>query len=84
MTDNTIDSLPLSNRTKNILKRAEVNTLNKLTNYSIKELLELVGLGAKDTDEIAKALAQVGLRLKDDEVLEAGGSGFPQLGLIIT
>jgi DNA-directed RNA polymerase subunit alpha len=51
-----IDELELSGRAYNALKRANVNTLLDLLQYSAEDLLEFKNFGQKSADEVCESL----------------------------
>lgn len=56
VTEILIEEIPISVRAYNCLKRAEINTINDLVNYSREELLEIKNFGRKSVDEVILAL----------------------------
>lgn len=54
----TIESLDLSVRSYNCLKRANINTVGELINYSREELLQLKNFGTKSANEVVQVLAE--------------------------
>lgn len=66
----TIESLELSVRSSNCLKRANINTVGELIKYSREDLLQLKNFGTKSANEVVQVLAeQMGLTLRG-EVLD--------------
>jgi DNA-directed RNA polymerase subunit alpha len=55
-TEILIEEIPISVRAYNCLKRAQINTINDLMNYSREELLEIKNFGRKSVDEVITAL----------------------------
>jgi DNA-directed RNA polymerase subunit alpha len=53
-----IEELELSVRSFNCLKRANINTLGELLNYSSEELLEFKNFGKKSADEVVESLSK--------------------------
>jgi DNA-directed RNA polymerase subunit alpha len=53
-----IESLNLSVRAYNCLKRAQINTVSDLLDYSQEDLLEIKNFGAKSAEEVIEALQQ--------------------------
>jgi|TARA_B110000503_G_scaffold128421_1_gene199435 DNA-directed RNA polymerase subunit alpha len=51
-----IEELELSVRAYNCLKRANINTLSNLLNYSLQDLLEFKNFGQKSADEVCEQL----------------------------
>ncbi len=62
--DLPIEELDLSERPRNCLKRAQVNTIGELMNKSIDELLAITNFGQKSLDEVTQKLDERGLVLK--------------------
>lgn len=58
VTEILIEEIPISVRAYNCLKRAQINTVNDLVNYSREELLEIKNFGRKSVDEVIMALEQ--------------------------
>jgi DNA-directed RNA polymerase subunit alpha len=56
VTEILIEEIPISVRAYNCLKRAQINTINDLVNYSREELLEIKNFGRKSVDEVISAL----------------------------
>ncbi|MBI2021126.1 DNA-directed RNA polymerase subunit alpha [Candidatus Giovannonibacteria bacterium] len=59
------DSFGFSTRTQNALSAANLDSLEKISQKTEKELLDLDGVGAKAITEIKKALVKEGLSLKE-------------------
>jgi len=55
--------LNISLRPYTCLKRANINTLFDLVNFSKKELLNLKNFGRKSLEEIEKSLKEIGISL---------------------
>lgn len=60
----TIEELDLSVRSYNCLKRASINTVEELTEYSESEMLRVRNLGKKSLDEVKAKLEELDLGLK--------------------
>lgn len=58
-----IEDLELSERPRNCLKRAQVNTIGELLQKSIDDLLAITNFGQKSLDEVAQKLDERGLSL---------------------
>jgi DNA-directed RNA polymerase subunit alpha len=56
VTEILIEEIPISVRAYNCLKRAQINTINDLVNYTREELLEIKNFGRKSVDEVILAL----------------------------
>lgn len=54
----SIEELQLSVRAYNCLKRAHINSVSDLLNYSQEELLEIKNFGQKSADEVIESLQQ--------------------------
>lgn len=63
----TIDELELSVRSFNCLKRANINTVEELTEHSEEEMMKVRNLGKKSLDEVKKKLAELGLGLRPSD-----------------
>src|SRR5699024_11452872 len=63
----TIEELDLSVRSYNCLKRAGINTVQELTTKSEEDKMKVRNLGSKSLDEVKKKLAELDLRLRNDE-----------------
>ena len=64
----SIDDLDLSVRSNNCLRRADINTVEELTQKSEEDMMKVRNLGRKSLDEVKKKLADLGLSLrKSDE-----------------
>lgn len=59
-TETSIETLDISNRAYNGLKRANINTIEELSSKSKKEISSLDNIGAKTVDEIEKQLEELG------------------------
>ena len=60
----SIETLDISNRAYNGLKRAGINTIEELCEKSKKEISSLDNIGAKTVDEIEKQLEELGYNFK--------------------
>jgi len=60
-----VDTLDLSTRTQNALAGANIRTIGGLARKKVEDLLELDGIGDKGINEIKKALANLGISLKE-------------------
>lgn len=68
-----IESLNLSVRAYNCLKRAQINTVADLLDYSQEDLLEIKNFGAKSADEVIEALqTHLGITLPPEKPARAG------------
>lgn len=65
--DLPIEELDLSERPRNCLKRAQVNTIGELMNKSIDDLLGITNFGQKSLDEVLQKLDERGLSLRTRE-----------------
>jgi DNA-directed RNA polymerase subunit alpha len=65
--DLPIEELDLSERPRNCLKRAQVNTIGELMNKSIDDLLGITNFGQKSLDEVLQKLDERGLALRARE-----------------
>ncbi len=62
-----IQKLNLCNRLHNALKRANVNTVNTLIQYTEEDIGKVKDIGAKFVEEIKERLRELGLYLKNEE-----------------
>lgn len=62
-----IEELDLSVRSFNCLKRANINTVEDLTNKTQEEMIKVRNLGRKSLEEVEHKLAMMGLSLASDE-----------------
>jgi len=62
--DLPIEDLDLSERPRNCLKRAQVNTIGELLGKSHEELLAITNFGQKSLDEVLQKLDERGLNLR--------------------
>lgn len=63
----TIEELDLSVRSFNCLKRANINTVEDLTNKTEEEMIKVRNLGRKSLEEVQHKLAMMGLSLASDD-----------------
>ena len=63
----TIEELDLSVRSFNCLKRANINTVEDLTNKTEEEMINVRNLGRKSLEEVKHKLAMMGLSLASDD-----------------
>ena len=63
----TIEELDLSVRSFNCLKRANINTVEDLTNKTEEEMIKVRNLGRKSLEEVEQKLAMMGLSLASDD-----------------
>ena len=65
--EDSVEILPLSNRTGNCLRRAEIRTVGQLLDYPADKWLDIRNLGQKSADELADLTARIrageGIRL---------------------
>ena len=59
-----VDDLELTERPRNCLKRAQINTLNELLEQTPDELLAITNFGEKSLDEVVAKLDERGLSLR--------------------
>lgn len=62
-----IEDLDLSERPRNCLKRAQVNTIGELLRKSEDDLLAITNFGQKSLDEVTEKLNERGLALRGNE-----------------
>ncbi len=62
--ETTIEELDLSVRSYNCLKRANINTVEDLTNKTEEEMMKVRNLGRKSLDEVLGKLHDMGLALR--------------------
>ncbi len=62
--DLPIEDLDLSERPRNCLKRAQVNTVGELVEKTIDDLLAITNFGQKSLDEVIQKLDERGLSLR--------------------
>ena len=63
----TIEELDLSVRSFNCLKRANINTVEDLTEKTEEDMMKVRNLGMKSLVEVKNKLAELGLSLKPSE-----------------
>ena len=63
----TIEELDLSVRSFNCLKRANIHTVESLTNKSEEDMMKVRNLGQKSLEEVIAKLDQLGLSLKKED-----------------
>ena len=63
----TTEELELSVRSYNCLKRANINTVQELTEKTEEDMMKFRNLGKKSLEEVKKKLAELGLGLKPSE-----------------
>lgn len=67
----SIEELQLSVRAYNCLKRAQINLVSDLLNYSNAELLEIKNFGQKSAEEVIEALyKRYGIRLPNEKHID--------------
>ena len=62
--DLPIEDLDLSERPRNCLKRAQVNTIGELVERTAEDLLAITNFGQKSLDEVIQRLDERGLSLR--------------------
>jgi DNA-directed RNA polymerase subunit alpha len=62
--DLRIEELDLSERPRNCLKRAQVNTIGELLDKTVDDLLAITNFGQKSLDEVVQRLDERGLSLR--------------------
>jgi DNA-directed RNA polymerase subunit alpha len=62
--DLPIEDLDLSERPRNCLKRAQVNTIGELLGKTYDDLLAITNFGQKSLDEVIEKLDERGLSLR--------------------
>ena len=60
----TVEELDLSVRSYNCLKRANINTVEELTQRTEEDMMKVRNLGKKSLDEVKGKLAELGLSLR--------------------
>jgi len=63
--DLPIEDLDFTERPRNCLKRAQVNTVGELLNKSEDDLLAITNFGQKSLDEVIQKLDERGLSLRN-------------------
>lgn len=64
----TVEELDLSVRSYNCLKRANINTVEELTQKTESEMMKVRNLGKKSLTEVKNKLAELNLSLKEEEI----------------
>lgn len=67
MLEMTVEELDLSVRSYNCLKRANINTVEELTERTIEDMMKVRNLGKKSLEEVQQKLASLNLSLKESE-----------------
>ena len=62
--DLRIEELDLSERPRNCLKRAQINTIGELVDKTLDDLLGITNFGQKSADEVVQRLDERGLSLR--------------------
>ena len=62
--DLRIEELDLSERPRNCLKRAQINTIGELVDKTLDDLLGITNFGQKSLDEVIQRLDERGLSLR--------------------
>ncbi|MDQ1360221.1 MAG: DNA-directed polymerase subunit alpha, partial [Acidimicrobiaceae bacterium] len=62
--DLRIEDLDLTERPRNCLKRAQINTIGELVDRSLDDLLNITNFGQKSLDEVLQKLDERGLSLR--------------------
>lgn len=65
-----IEDMPLTVRTSNCLRAANIHTVGQLQQWTRNELLKLPNLGMKSLKEIIEELQKIGLKLRDPLLME--------------
>lgn len=65
--EDSIETLELSARTQNCLRRVKIRTVEDLVNYGYDNLLKITNFGKKRLDEVIKTLQDNGFYLKDQD-----------------
>lgn len=63
----TVEELDLSVRSFNCLKRANINTVEELTQKTEEDMMKVRNLGQKSLEEVQNKLEELGLSLKESE-----------------
>ena len=63
----TIEELDLSVRSFNCLKRANINTVEDLTEKTEEDMMKVRNLGRKSLEEVIAKLQSLGFALKSDD-----------------
>jgi len=64
--------LPFSNRAINVFRRANINTIQQLTTYSVADLNRYRHLGKGTTAEIVTVLGIIGFSLRKPKIVKQG------------
>ncbi len=64
--ETSIETLDISNRAYNGLKRANINTIEELAKHSKKEISGLDNIGSKTVDEIEQQLTDLGIKFREE------------------
>ncbi|MFZ7132943.1 MAG: DNA-directed RNA polymerase subunit alpha [Eubacteriales bacterium] len=67
MLEMSIEELELSVRSSNCLRRANINTVEELTQKSEEDMMKVRNLGKKSLNEIKHKLAEIGLGLRQSD-----------------
>ncbi|MPW24998.1 DNA-directed RNA polymerase subunit alpha [Alkalibaculum sp. M08DMB] len=67
MLEMSIEELELSVRSSNCLRRANINTVDELTQKSEEDMIKVRNLGKKSLNEIKHKLAEIGLGLRQSD-----------------
>lgn len=62
--DLRIEDLDLTERPRNCLKRAQINTIGELVDRTLDDLLNITNFGQKSLDEVLQKLDERGLALR--------------------
>lgn len=62
-----IEELELTERPRNCLKRAQINTIGDLVERTADDLLSITNFGQKSLDEVVERLSQRGLTLRSND-----------------
>ena len=62
--DLRIEDLDLTERPRNCLKRAQINTIGELVERTLDDLLNITNFGQKSLDEVLQKLDERGLALR--------------------
>ena len=63
----SIEELELSVRSSNCLRRANIDTVEKLTQKTEEDMMKVRNLGRKSLNEIKRKLAEMGLSLSQED-----------------
>ncbi|MBA2232323.1 DNA-directed RNA polymerase subunit alpha C-terminal domain-containing protein, partial [Escherichia coli] len=63
----SIEELELSVRSSNCLRRANIDTVEKLTQKTEEDMIKVRNLGRKSLNEIKHKLAEIGLSLSQED-----------------